>query len=160
MKFKVGQKVKLVNKRPDFHVVGGWNDMGNMDKFLGKVVTIKRIDEYRKGLRFEEDGGRYIWDFRLVEEEIKPTVLTSMTAMKKHFDFTRTVGVLPRGAYIKKVIINGNCIITFVEFEGATMKAVTKCHECDTFDLQKGMDISMYKTAQRIAEKKLKKLCK
>lgn len=158
MKLKVGQKVRLVNKKPHGRIAGGWND--DMDKYLGKVVTIEGFAIYHDAFRIAEDRGIFIWDYKLIEEEAKATVLTTMTAMKKHFDFVRTVGILPRGAYIKKVIINGNCIITFVEFEGATMKAVTKCHECDTFDLQKGMDISMYKTAQRIAEKKLKKLCK
>lgn len=54
MKYKVGDKVRIVKKKTGI----GWNSYGYMDKWLGKVMTIRDIDDtsYRM---FEDDGELY-----------------------------------------------------------------------------------------------------
>lgn len=75
--FKVGDKVKLVSKRPK-----NWNGSGFMDDYLGREVVINQIYDYNKEIgvpdktegplmmfRFDGDGG---WRFRLsdIDEKI------------------------------------------------------------------------------------------
>jgi len=73
MRYKVGDKVLLVSKRPF-----GWTSLGGMDKFLGKTVKIREIS---KGLpqldstnfSFENDDD---WSFTLgnIEQKIDNTI--------------------------------------------------------------------------------------
>lgn len=50
MELKVGQKVRIktYNRRP-----GYWNSRGEMDKYMGKVVTIRRVSD--TGVKIKED---------------------------------------------------------------------------------------------------------
>ena len=92
--YKVGDKVLLVNKRPN-----SWNDDGKMDKYLGKVVTISDIDaDFFKDIYFkitennpEKDGWNKKWNF--YPEDIVKKV--SGTFFKKlPNDFTGTIDVV------------------------------------------------------------------
>lgn len=62
--YKVGDRVLLVNKRP-----WGWNDEGQMDKYLGKVVTISKILN-DKNFEIEEDDGKNVFNWIFGFEEI------------------------------------------------------------------------------------------
>lgn len=55
MKLKVGDKVKLKNRRGK-----GWNSDGMMDKYIGKIVTVSDIHQGYSGNGFaiKEDDGR------------------------------------------------------------------------------------------------------
>lgn len=57
MKYKVGDKVRIVSKKMGTR----WNPEGEMDKWLGKIMTIKDIirDDY---YRMKEDDGGYFGD--------------------------------------------------------------------------------------------------
>lgn len=86
MKFKVGDKVKLKNRRGK-----GWNSDGMMDKYIGKIVTVSYIT-LGNGFTIKEDDGRGFprWVFRL--EDIEYVV------KQKHFkslpsNYTGTIEV-------------------------------------------------------------------
>lgn len=66
MKLKVGDKVKLKNRRGK-----SWNFEGKMDKYIGKIVTISNIKSTIIGVRFgiEEDTKFPKWIFDLDDIE-------------------------------------------------------------------------------------------
>lgn len=154
---KVGQKVRLVDRR---HEIDGEPAMGwgfHMEKYFGQVVTIEKISEdpHRKVgyVRVEEFG--YSWDFRFLEPiEEKP-----VSKVYGGYMFNEEDWILPCDYHLKKVIENGNAVICFVENEETrkTIKTVAICQEEDTFDLHKGVEICMYKTLRKIADKNLKR---
>lgn len=162
MTLKIGQKVRLVNRKPYGSVVGGWSE--NMEKYLGKVVTVRSFGWRSGSFYMEEDGGKYIWDKKIIAEvlpEKKAVVIKTIAEMKERFDAVKVLKILPLGARAEKIIYDGyKCIVCFVNYNGYTVKTVTKCHECDVFSFQKGMEIAMYNTAKKIADKELKRLCK
>lgn len=87
MKFKVGDKVKLKNRRGKI-----WNYEGKMDKYIGKIVTISNIMSTIFGVRFEieEDTKFSKWNFDLDDIEY--------VVKQKHFkslpnDYTGTIEV-------------------------------------------------------------------
>lgn len=89
MKLKVGDKVKLKNRREK-----GWNFDGKMDKYIGKIVTVSGtgLGWYGDGFSILEDDGRgaFQWVFHL--EDIEYVV------KQKHFkslpsNYTGTIEV-------------------------------------------------------------------
>lgn len=58
--FSVDQKVviKVYYNTPSF-----WNQEGNMNKYMGKTVTIMRINAQEETVRIHEDGGQWTWRF-------------------------------------------------------------------------------------------------
>lgn len=87
MKLKVGDKVKLKNRRGKI-----WNYEGKMDKYIGKIVTISNIMSTIFGVRFEieEDTKFSKWNFDLDDIEY--------VVKQKHFkslpnDYTGTIEV-------------------------------------------------------------------
>lgn len=89
MKLKVGDKVKLKNRRGK-----SWNSDGMMDKYIGKIVTVSDIHQgfFRNGFAIKEDDGRGFprWVFQL--EDIEYVV------KQKHFkslpnNYTGTIEV-------------------------------------------------------------------
>lgn len=87
MKLKVGDKVKLKNRRGI-----SWNREGKMDKYIGKIVTISDIRSTIIGVHFEveEDTSFLKWTFDL--DDIKYVV------KQKHFkslpsNYTGTIEV-------------------------------------------------------------------
>lgn len=86
MKLKVGDKVKLKNRRGK-----SWNSDGMMDKYIGKIITVSDIT-LGNGFTIKEDDGRGFprWVFRL--EDIEYVV------KQKHFkslpnNYTGTIEV-------------------------------------------------------------------
>lgn len=86
MKLKVGDKVKLKNRRGK-----EWNRNGKMDKYIGKIVTVSNIT-LGNDFTIKEDDGRGFprWVFRL--EDIEYVV------KQKHFkslpnNYTGTIEV-------------------------------------------------------------------
>lgn len=152
---KVGQKVRLVATRPDGPVEGGFGY--GMNHFLGKEVTITKL--YKDFFCIKEDEeshhGGYVWDYRFIEESVEKP----QSKVYRGWDFTDEDYILPCDYSLVKVIENGNAVICFVEQEDTdkTIKTVAICQEGDTFDLHKGVEICMYKTLRKIADKGLKR---
>lgn len=148
-KLRVGQKVLLVKEVPAVDVVGGY--VSEMRELLGKEVTISRL----KGDYFEikEDIDRFMWDYRFIKS-IEP-----ISKVHNVYGFEDEDYILPFRYSLEKVIENGNAVICWVEdCETREMiKTVAKCQEGDNFDLHKGVEICMYKTLRKIAEKNLKR---
>ena len=69
MKYKVGDKVRIVSKKPGV----GWNGEGEMDKWLGKTMTIRRashmgcFDFYRMVEDQNEWFGGWTWYEWMIE---------------------------------------------------------------------------------------------
>ncbi len=101
VKYKVGDKVLLVNKRRCT-----WNDDGLMDEYLGKVVTISNINiTYTKDIFFEiaennpkKDDWDYKWHF--YPEDIVKKVSKGTFFKELPNDFTGTIDVV--NGYIGK----------------------------------------------------------
>lgn len=154
---RVGQKVKLVDNRD--YIKGdyaqGWAEP--MEYCFGDTVTIEAIrrDVFRGGLpyiRVKEND--WSWDLRFLE------LLGPISKVHNVHDFEdEDYYILPIRYTLEKVIENGNAVICWVEdCETREMiKTVAKCQEGDNFDLHKGVEICMYKTLRKIAEKNLKR---
>lgn len=154
-KFKVGQKVKLVDNREKMGVdiAMGWDP--RMAKEFGKVVTISKIyEDCRRGLdcvRVAEND--WAWDCRFLEpvDEKKTSKVYSGWEFE---DF-----ILPCNYILEKVIENDKAVICFIkEYEtGKVIKTVAVCQEGDEFNLKTGVEICLYKTLRKIVDKHLKK---
>lgn len=66
MKFKVGDKVKIVNKR-----VLGMASMGSMDQYLGKTMTIEEVTQ--DAYRMKEDYGEWVWFDNMIAYKVEFT---------------------------------------------------------------------------------------
>lgn len=78
MEYKVGDRVKLIDKLPENRnqIEWDWIDDSPMDRFLGKYVVISHIHTLDRGqyITIEEDGGDYYYTTRAIinnEEEEK-----------------------------------------------------------------------------------------
>lgn len=156
-KFKVGQKVRLVDNREKMGstIAMGWDP--DMEEEFGKVVTIESIHHdwarYLDYIRAEESS--WSWDFRFLE----PINEKKTSKVYSGDEFTEKDFILPCGYSLAKVIENDKAVICFVEEERTRkmVKTVAVCQEGDNFDLETGVEICMYKTLRKIADSKLKK---
>lgn len=155
--YKIGQKVVLVDNRNKIsgEIVCGFVD--EMIEYFDKTATIKEIKkEKRSGRDFAiVEENIWSWDLRFLEPiEEKPVSKVYGSYMFNEEDL-----ILPCDYQLKKVIENGNAVICFVENEETrkTIKTVAICQEGDKFDLHKGVEICMYKTLRKIADRNLKK---
>ena len=109
MKLKVGDKVRVKSKRGPH-----WNSQGEMDKWMGKEVTINEIkgmDIHIKEDAGEHGGGKlggWFWD----EEDFEP--LDIKETLNISLDGNETIGILK---------VNGEEI----------RRAVAKCCKDDTY---------------------------
>lgn len=149
---KVGQKVKLITESQlNFKPYGGIND--DMRKLLGKEVTVAGV--YKDAFEIREDNETWVWDYKLIsKKDNKPS-------SKKYngYEFEDEDCILPCGYALLNVIENDRAVICFVgeEYSGNIIKTVARCHEDDEFDLIKGIEICMYKTLRKIADKHLRR---
>ena len=103
LKLKVGDKVKIVDKRPE-HKEGGMYFNPDMSKWLGKVMTVKRLwfyhstepcvtleDCYYPDSYVIGDKDDWLWSAYMIErkiEEKKPDILRARCVESKNPDFT------------------------------------------------------------------------
>lgn len=156
-KFKVGQKVRIVDDEqiPRQNLAMDWNDY--MEDDFGKIVTITELDlDIGRNLPYvRTKESSWSWDLRLV----KPVNEEVTSRTHGGWEFVHEDYILPCGYSLKKVIENDRAVICFVEEEGTgkIIKTVAICQEGDSFDLETGVEICMYKTLRKIADSKLKK---
>lgn len=125
---KPGDKVRIANKRGKF-----WNPAGRMDKYMGKVMTIDRIDGAL--VFFKEakgDAGTPGFEWTFCEEDFVE-VLTAFghaepedadVTVEPHFCGRETTAMLVKGADIVKT-------------------AVARCHPADEYDRGEGAKIAV-----------------
>lgn len=69
MKYKAGDRVRIAGKRTD-----RMNADGGMDRWLGKIMTVRNAFEKAERYKMEEDNGFWIWDDDMIaglaEEEM------------------------------------------------------------------------------------------
>lgn len=156
-KFKVGQKVRLVDNREKMgsNIAKSWNP--DMAEEFGKVVTIASIHyDWSRDLDYiRTEENCWSWDFRFLE----PVDGKKTSKVYSGREFIEEDYILPCGYSLEKVIENDKAVICFVEEERTRkmIKTVAVCQEGDDFNLKTGVEICMYKTLRKIADKQLKK---
>lgn len=98
-KYKVGDRVRIVN-----HRTYCMNIYGDMDKWLGQVMTIR--SEFHPGYRMEEDKGEnlgdgWYWDADMIAGLVKPKKENGLRVVIR-FDGNVTTARMMRGGTIVK----------------------------------------------------------
>lgn len=155
-RFQEGQKVKLVDRRElmSGRIAKGFAPAMNL--YFGDTVTIECIGTHdATGLDFvrvKENG--WSWDLRFLQ----PLKEKPVSKVHDINDFIKESYILPIGYHLRKVIENDKAVICFVEHrvKRETIKTVAICQDCDEFNIHKGIEICMYKTLRKIADKNLR----
>lgn len=121
-KYKVGDKVRIVSKRT-FRM----NNFGKMDKWLGKVMTIRSAGQFSSIYRMEEDYGEnygcgWLWDDSMIAGLANPD--RSSLIVEIQFDGNTTRATLKRGGREVK-------------------SAEARCSQEDTFDRGEGAKVAV-----------------
>ena len=129
MAYKVGDKVRIVDHRTD-----NMNPLGKMDKWLGKVMTIREC--LLPGYRMEEDCGKYggpgwYWDDDMISGLAEPE--REPCTVELRFDGMITTATLKRGGRDVKT-------------------AEARCKPKDTYSRAEGARVAV----ERLFEKKRK----
>lgn len=66
MKYKVGDKVRIIDKRNSL-----MNCFGKMDCWLGKVMTIEKVCDEDYCYRMKEDGQLWFWYEGMIAEKVE-----------------------------------------------------------------------------------------
>ena len=128
-KYKVGDKVRIVDHRTD-----NMNHFGEMDKWLGKVMTIRRL--FLSGYRMEEDCGEnygrgWYWVDSMISGLAEPE--REPCTVELRFDGMITTATLKRGGRDVKT-------------------AEARCNPKDTYSRAEGARVAV----ERLFEKKRK----
>ena len=129
MAYKVGDKVRIVDHRTD-----NMNTFGEMDKWLGKVMTIRGL--FLRGYVMEEDYGEYggtgwYWDDGMIAGLVEPA--REPCTVELRFDGMITTATLKRGGRDVKT-------------------AEARCNPKDTYSRSEGARVAV----ERLFEKKRK----
>ena len=130
-KYKVGDKVRIVDHRTE-----NMNPFGEMDKWLGKVMTIRSVDCFLRGYVMEEDYGEYggcgwRWDDSMISGLAEPA--REPYTVELRFDGMITTAALKRGGRDVKT-------------------AEARCNPKDTYSRAEGARVAV----ERLFEKKRK----
>lgn len=115
-KYKVGDKVRIVDHRTE-----NMNPFGEMDKWLGKVMTIRGL--FLRGYVMEEDYGEYggcgwYWDDSMISGLAEPA--REPYTVELRFDGMITTATLKRGGRdVKTAEARCNPKNTYSRAEGA-----------------------------------------
>ena len=128
-KYKVGDKVRIVD-----HRTGRMNILGEMDKWLGKVMTIR--ERFLTGYWMEEDCGEnhgrgWLWDDSMIDGLAEPE--REPYTVELRFDGMITTAALKRGGRDVKT-------------------AEARCDPKDTYSRAEGARVAV----ERLFEKKRK----
>lgn len=128
-KYKVGDRVRIVDHRTD-----NMNHFGEMDKWLGKVMTIRRL--FLSGYRMEEDCGEnygrgWYWVDSMISGLAEPE--REPCTVELRFDGMITTATLKRGGRDVKT-------------------AEARCNPEDTYSRAEGARVAV----ERLFEKKRK----
>lgn len=113
-KLKVGDKVKIV----DVKTGAGWNGYGKMDRWLGKIMTVRDIDPYgvvRMREDADENEGGWYWGSSMIDCKVDEP------------------------ATIEMHIVRGNK--TVVRLSNGKV-GIARCNPQDSFDVYEGLRIA------------------
>lgn len=131
-KFKVGDKVRILDGSKIENYTGSWSIFGNMNKYIGTIQTIKEVNEDQSDGRvsyYMEDIG-YMWDERgleLATEQKQPKIV-----------------ITTDGKTTTAVLYNGKQRIK---------SAKAKCASSDTFDFNIDASIALKRLTGQILGK-------
>lgn len=134
-KYKVGDKVRIVSERTI-----RMNNFGKMDKWLGKVMTIRGIDRSLHGYWMEEDFGEnygrgWLWDDNMI---------AGLAEQKKPADENLSVTIRFCGRMtVAELCKNGRV----VKSENA------RCNPKDTYSRSEGARIAVERLFKKTADK-------
>lgn len=117
-KYKVGDKVRIVD-----HRTAHMNPFGEMDKWLGKVMTIRSVARFLPGYWMEEDYGENIgcgwaWEDDMISGLAEPA--REPCTVELRFDGMITTATLKRGGRdVKTAEARCNPKDTYSRAEGA-----------------------------------------
>lgn len=124
LKYKVGDKVKIVNQR-----VAGMNSEGLMDEWFGKIMTIAKISEDGYSYFMKEDGGEvngsfygWMWDDSMIECKVGETI-DKKENKSSSIKCTELIwvdnGASEKLSVVKNTILESKMInLAFVKFDG------------------------------------------
>ena len=128
MKYRVGDKVRIVNHRNSW-----WNWEGRMDKWMGKIMTIRKVTSIFYEMeedKMENNGTGWGW---------------------KDDDFTE---LIPNRVSNDKIVImhdGKTTTATLYREDGSKEKATAKCSPEDTFDFNVGAKLAMERLMEKVA---------
>lgn len=131
-KYKVGDRVRIVDHRTDCMDV-----FGGMDKWLGRVMTIKAASPY--DYKMEEDAGEHLGDGWYWNDEMIAGLAEPMPEQRRGYDL--------------KVVIrfSGNTTTARLMRGGTVVKTATaRCNPKDEYSCAEGARIAV----ERLFEKK------
>lgn len=132
----------------------------DMERYFGKPVTISTV--FGDGtFTIREDVLRFYFAEEWIDREY--TAPEVYTDEKIPFIFKEAIEKINNPTFsIDKVIINANHVIVLGknDITGKKIKAVAKCADSDTFDLQKGFEIAVTKMLLKVQQSHLKELSK
>ena len=117
-KFKVGDKVYLLDGSKIKNFAGGWVlDSDSMKECVGKMAEITGVDNFSKGylIELENVDCHFTWDERAMSKE--PTKKESI------------------------VIYNNGCVVTAIN-KNTKEKGIAKCNPNDKYDFKTGASIA------------------
>ena len=124
MKYKVGDKVRIVKKKNG----ACWAPYNEMDKWLGKIMTIRYACNSRYKMEediSEYDGNGWTWYEDMIES------LACPPSIKISTDGVNTYAQLQEGWFIKQ-------------------NSVAKCHPNDEFDFKIGAELALKRLFKNI----------
>ncbi len=167
---EIGMKVKLVDKVPLRLLIHS-----SMNKYFGKVCTVRSIDRANNAFEIQEDreefgGVGFYWDDIFIEKIVddkqkKNEIYTEFdeikirSSLKNYSELEHTfIQVIDSNFDFEKCIVNNNCVIGIFSGNERIYKGIARCYPGDKFDLAKGLTIAMLRAYKDYLDTKIKKL--
>lgn len=132
MKYKVGDKVVIVNGRTEI-----MDKKGKMDKWLGKIMTIDQIaGVYDPILKMKEDCGYWYWCENMIDHEA-----TARLNNKNKTNHRQDSDILHCISIDKEIYSDKYTIVILLDGR----KGVAKCHPDDEFNESRGFEVALAK---------------
>lgn len=143
MKYKIGDRVKIVSKKNDS---GAWNLNGNMDCWLGKIMTIEKVCYSNSAYEMIEDNGDWDWYEDMIEglaeftkDDLKPCMVVILR--------DGSIGIVGEVIGGKNILFDNDEYIPFEDImDDLTIYDSTEIDQCidEELDIMKVYDVNKY----------------
>lgn len=134
---KPGDKVRIVDEKG----YSCWNPEGKMDEYLGKIMTVKKVnpnDTYGPAYaKMEEDEGIWFWYLDMIDALIVET-------KQETKENTNSVQIT--------IDVDGNRKTVTASMAG--IKGVAKCHPNNEFDFRIGINLALKRLYEKVERRK------